>query len=103
MPVPKSYALKPGRIACCVPFCRRTARDDGAEGHEIICGKHWRLADKELTQRYKKLSRQVSRDMEKDPHKLSWSERERIVNDYKRCDMLWRNIKTQAIERAAGL
>lgn len=97
--------LKPGRIPCCVPFCRRTAKDEGAEGQEVICGKHWRLADKVLTQQYRKLFRQVGRDMDAHPdlYALPCHERKRIIADYKRCDGLWRQIKTQAIERAVGL
>jgi hypothetical protein len=35
------------RLPCCVPFCRRTTRDDGRFS-EWICGAHWRLVDKEL-------------------------------------------------------
>jgi len=30
------------RIPCCVPFCRRTTRNDGSFT-EWICAKHWRL------------------------------------------------------------
>jgi hypothetical protein len=33
------------RIPCCVPFCRRTRRDDGSFS-EWICGKHWALVSR---------------------------------------------------------
>lgn len=33
------------RISCCVPFCRRTTRNDGTFS-EWICGKHWRLVSR---------------------------------------------------------
>jgi hypothetical protein len=43
------------RIPCCVPFCRRTRRNDGRFS-EWICGAHWRLVDKKL----KRLKKQSS-------------------------------------------
>jgi hypothetical protein len=32
---------KPERVACCVPFCRRTFKAEGIT--EVICGNHWRM------------------------------------------------------------
>lgn len=55
--------LKPGRIPCLVPFCRRTGKrnPDDAESVELICGPHWRLADKWLRRRFKRLERLLKR------------------------------------------
>ena len=39
-----------GRLACVVPFCRRTTAR--ADFDEWICGDHWRLIDKVLRQVY---------------------------------------------------
>jgi hypothetical protein len=35
------------RLPCCVPFCRRTTRNDRGWA-EWLCPRHWRLVDKEL-------------------------------------------------------
>src|SRR5882762_6265611 len=40
----------PGRLACVVPFCRRTTAR--AYFDEWICGDHWRLIDKVRRQVY---------------------------------------------------
>lgn len=32
------------RLACLVPGCRRTFKDDGST--EVICGRHWRAVPK---------------------------------------------------------
>lgn len=82
------------RIACCVPFCRRgtTLWPSG----EFMCGKHYRLADKELRRRRSKVIRRLrlAGEMDGDTYKTdrAW----RI--DTK----LWNKIKGQAIERAAA-
>ena len=98
-----TFTPKPGRIPCCVPFCRRTAKDDGTEGHEIICGRHWRLADRTLTRRYKRLQKAVYRLMETPPEALTDAERERVLRHFEFSRRTWHRIKQQAIERAAGI
>lgn len=50
------------RLACCIPFCRRTFRNDKKgtpwpEGMETMCGKHWRLVSKGRRRRYSRLFR----------------------------------------------
>lgn len=50
------------RLACCVPFCGRTFRNDKKgtpypEGSEVICGKHWRLLSRDRRRRYSRLLR----------------------------------------------
>jgi hypothetical protein len=66
------------RLPCCVPFCRRTTRNDRGWA-EWLCPRHWRLVDAEI----KALRRRVRR---KGRHRLD--------------DMLWRRAKRQAIDRA---
>jgi hypothetical protein len=77
-----------GRQRCCVPGCRRTYRDDGYS--EIMCGKHWRLADR-------KLRRLVTRVLVKGGRR-GWPDRLLLLHD-----RLWQKGKAQAIERAMGL
>jgi hypothetical protein len=77
------------RIACCVPGCRRTYKRDGTAS-EIICGKHWRLADKSLRRRSLRI-RNLGR-------KLDWPER--ILDIEWR---IWDRVKTLAFERALGI
>lgn len=50
------------RLACCVPFCRRTFKNDKVgtpwpKGSRILCGKHWRLGSATLRRRHSRLSR----------------------------------------------
>ncbi len=50
------------RLTCCIPFCRRTFRNDKngtpwPEGSEVICGKHWRLISRDRRRRYARLRR----------------------------------------------
>lgn len=95
--------IKPGRIPCCVPFCGRTARDEGIEGQEIICGKHWRLADRRLTRRFKRFRRAVDAAMELPPESYCARAQARIVRRLRLCQKLWCEIKRQSIERAVGI
>jgi len=77
------------RITCCVPFCRRTTRNDEAFV-EWICGDHWKLADK--------------------PRRRVWG---RVKGRWRRYGppaaapyiehRLWASLKRQAIERAVGI
>lgn len=81
------------RIPCCIPYCRRTMRDVGQD--EVICGKHFRLADKSLIRRYRALSRWL----------LKWNgsgdpKFDRRFETYTRG---WSRIKQQVIERAMGI
>jgi hypothetical protein len=87
--------MKPGRIPCLVPFCRRTGkRTSDAADEEIICGPHFRLADKSKRRRLSKLYRAWARAAELSKRKylltkLWWRQ--------------WEAIKVQAIERAMGV
>lgn len=78
-----------GRLRCVVPDCGRTFK---AEGHEeIICGKHWRLADRRVRQLVTKVRRLARRRGGWSPWLIEQDER------------LWQKGKAQAIERAMGL
>ncbi len=94
---------KPGRIACCVPYCRRTAKDDGVEGQEVICGKHWRSADRDLCRRYKKLCRELGPLMDRPPEEYPEAKRNEIIAKYHSANDMWQQIKKQAIEAAMGI
>ena len=84
------------RIPCVVPFCRRTAASDQCSGSgEMICGLHWRLADRSLRRRYARWRRRYDR-VDDDGGRMS----ERI---YGLLDRMWKRAKRQAIERAAGI
>ncbi|WOF74187.1 hypothetical protein QMT40_001834 [Parvibaculaceae bacterium PLY_AMNH_Bact1] len=103
---------KPDRIPCVVPFCGRTAKrlpDDGPDT-EIICGKHYRLADKRLRKAASLARRRGNRFYEK--YKAAHETKQFEVADelfhqcrrYARIHMwLWSRIKKQAIEAAAGI
>lgn len=103
---------KPDRIPCVVPFCRRTAKrlpDDGPDA-EIICGKHYRLADQRLRKAASLARRRGKRFYEK--YKAAHETGQIEVADelYLQCERhyrihnrLWRRIKSQAIEAAAGI
>lgn len=75
-----------GRRRCVVPGCGRTFQARG----EVICGKHWRLADRRLRQLVNKV-RAKGRRRGWPGWLLDLDER------------LWQKGKAQAIERAMGL
>ncbi len=79
---------KPGRIACAIPFCRRTApADQHGEDAEIICGKCWRLADPATRRENRRLYRLA------EPSYLD------------RADFYasWKRIKSQITEAKGGI
>lgn len=54
--------MKPGRIACCVPFCRCTVPKDRHPGAtEVICAKHWRLVPRALKARKRQCNRRIDK------------------------------------------
>ncbi len=81
------------RIPCCVPFCRRTFKCEDAGVRWVICGKHWRLADKSLRRRRTRLVRRYNRT----------SDLQMLERLYRMICTLDERGKRQAIERAAGL
>jgi hypothetical protein len=72
------------RLQCLVPFCRRTIRRTALppEHNEWICGKHWTVTSVTWRRRRALFRRRGRRDLEA---------------------MMWKRLKRQAIERAAGL
>ena len=98
---------RPGRIACCVPFCRRTAAEEKHPNcTEIICEKHWRLLPKPRRRVYTRVwrawDRAVARQVEPGSYgnKADWIAARRAAM---RCARLWRAMKRQIIEAAAGI
>lgn len=80
-----------GRIACCVPGCGRTYKDEHpGEKHELICGKHWQLADK--------ASRKLHADLRRKGRQRGWTMRLERIWQWN-----WKRIKKQVIERALGI
>lgn len=77
-----------GRQRCCVPGCGRTYKDEGHS--EIICGKHWRMADAALRQLLARVRRRAR-------HRGWTSSRVRLDN------RIWERARDQAIGRAMGL
>lgn len=93
------------RISCCVPFCRRTFKND--EGHtEVICRKHWRLASPYMRCRKTKFFRLYRKRFGETPY---WQypagspQRLEALRIDKICERIWKACKKQAIERAAGI
>lgn len=81
---------KEGRIACEVPFCRRTAPAARYEaGTRIICGKHWRLGDERPRRVYRRALRK---------HRMTGESRFSAIAN--RC---WERVLRQATERAVGI
>lgn len=83
------------RLPCCVPFCRRsTAR---TEFSEWLCGDHWRLVDRRRRRVYGRYMRQWRR----------YGPEARVHIDGRvfraAADRIWRRLKREAIERAAGI
>lgn len=82
--------MRPDRIPCAVPFCRRTAaKKDFPDSARIICGKHWRLGDERWRRLYSKARRRFLK---------TESERDGLLINY-----CWDRVLRQAIERAAGI
>lgn len=93
------------RVACVVPFCRRTAKRTHAD-QEVICGKHWRQVPEARRRAYSRLLRAYRRRFGSNAF---WTYppgsplRLECLALARRCDVIWTAIKKAAIERAAGL
>ncbi|BEV44742.1 hypothetical protein [Afipia carboxidovorans] len=98
----------PDRIACCVPFCRRTCRNDSGFA-EWICGKHWALVSKTTKRRRRLADRareRANRRFEqqyRDQDGCTESQLNRALAATDLSAALWRRCKREAIERAMGL
>lgn len=93
------------RLACCIPHCRRTFRNDKSEtpwaqGAEVMCGKHYRMAPAALLardRRLRKLCRKVDRLA---PTKENYRLNKRLVVWQWQC---FARIKAAVTERAVGI
>lgn len=92
------------RIACCIPFCGRSFRNDRKntpwpKGSRVVCGKHWRMARPLLRKRYAKVKRLLTRGLVSKQHGK---------RPY-RCNIEWvlhrafERIVKQATEAAGGI
>jgi hypothetical protein len=93
------------RLACCIPFCRRTFRNDKAstpwpKGSEVMCGKHYRLAPLELRQRDRKLKRLVRKIDRLMNGRKRFALRCRVIDWQWQC---FNKIKQAVTERAGGI
>lgn len=79
---------KAGRLRCCIMGCGRTFKDEGH--NETMCMKHWRLADKRLLARARKIERFAKR--------RGWSDRALALHH-----TIWLQIRDQAQSRSLGL
>lgn len=88
--------LAPGRIRCLVPFCGRTFKKKACDDKgEVMCGRHYRLADKSKRLRLRVIYRAWQKADAKDM----------ALARHKAADLWWRQwgeIKVQVIERAMG-
>lgn len=80
--------IEPGRLRCCVPFCRKSRRND-VGFDEWICGDHWRMVDKSRRQVWGRINKRFRRFGPK-----------KSTPAYCR---VWSALKRQAIERATGI
>ncbi len=99
--------MKPGRIPCVVPFCRRTADEKKFVGcTEIICGKCARKAPRVLRLRYRRLFRRYRNrlgGLEYWDHPAGSPLRLEGVKLARILDKLWERYKSAAIEASAGI
>ncbi len=93
------------RISCCVPFCRRTCRND--KGYtDFLCQKHWPTVSRHLRRRHSKLDWLYRRRFGENPYwhyKGGSPDRLTSLKLGELCRKAWDRCKIQAIERAAGI
>lgn len=117
--------MKPGRITCCVPFCRRAAAAARIVPHsEWICGNHWRLVPKELRSLKTKVERASEREKSiffelfREGDEYAKSHQGTVPDEFRtrlhdanfrrekgsrRCLRVWARCKRKAIETAMGI
>lgn len=83
--------MKPGRVPCCIPFCRCSVAADKHPGAiEVICPKHWRMAQPMARRIYRIRQRRLQ--SRPDDHLLQDSTR-----------WLWGVIRDRIIRTEAGI
>ncbi|HEX2255626.1 MAG TPA: hypothetical protein VHG92_02805 [Afifellaceae bacterium] len=91
------------RLACLVPFCRRTTRAGKFE--EWICQRHWSATDRRLRRAYFRRGRLFKRHVaaaDRSGGRLL-AHASAADRHLQRGWALWERLKRQAIERAGGL
>lgn len=98
--------VSPGRISCCVPFCRRTRRFENGDGSgsEWICWGHWKL----LPLRWRKAYFRAWAESEPEwfaaqkrpPRWMMPRPARQGVRAFSALDRIWDRMKRAAIERA---
>lgn len=106
-PLPPTISPTGGclRLACCIPFCRRTFRNDKKgtpwpEGSLVICGKHWRSGPGDLRRRNREL-RRLHRRVRRLLDTRKRSRLEAVVSRWESDN--WNRIRLAIVERAAGI
>lgn len=92
------------RLACCVPFCRRTRRKETY--NEWICAKHWAAVPVTLRKRKALMYRRYRKQFGNTPYwKYPAGSPDRIeaVRLDRLCRVTWERCKVAAIEKAAGI
>lgn len=97
------------RITCCIPYCKRTLRND--KGYkEWICGKHWPLVPRTSKSDYAREKRIARKIVARKPLYREWwkypggsSDRLAAIRMWKKLDETWERCKQQAIEAAMGI
>lgn len=92
------------RLACCVPFCKRTT--GRFSSGDWICGTHWRAIPRAVKQPLFAAERQYKRrfgDNAYWAYKGGSPERLEAVRLHGLIWDLWAAVKAAAIERAAGI
>lgn len=101
--------IEPGRISCCVPFCRHTRglrKGETALPNEWVCGKHWSMVPKKHRARLSRALRWYRRRFGDNGY---WTyppgSKQRIsaIRYAKHWSKCWELCKRAAIETAGGL
>lgn len=96
------------RIQCCVPFCKRTHRND--EGYvEWICQRHWSLVPRRTRGKWKLSKKVAKRSSER--FNAQYEEQggfldpqlNRATAAIELSNKIWERCKREAFERAGGI
>lgn len=106
-----THAPKPGRLACCVPFCRRTTRADRWPGSlEWICAPHWRhvsrdkkVAQKALRKEHEGIRSEIEAASSAGDGIGLDAAFARRGEAFDRSDALWERCRAEAVEAGAGI
>ncbi|GLK85698.1 hypothetical protein [Ancylobacter defluvii] len=101
------------RLACCVPFCRRTRgvrKGETGLPSEWICGPHWAGVPRALKRRKSLNFRFIRREMRRQPLASQWwrlppgsAERIKAIGMWRVAGAIWDRCKRAAIEAAGGI